>query len=226
MFWVFGSLHLPAVTSASEVLTQTYRSSRVVQWPARWALNPMVRKEQSYMTVCRIVRQNSTWTCPFPELGGIWEVFHFTPQERISEPIVFLNRCCFSSSASRTNCGNRDCIWGRLSTFPYVSLEISFSPSRLKNFPRSSSSSPGRLRQVAALRARPGEKFLMVRFPASLSAHRLAGSSDTQNVCRMTKSRNRTGCRAWRKSRARHPPAHAATSLHDLTPCQAAKVSG
>ena len=23
MFWVFGSLHLPAVTSASEVLTQT-----------------------------------------------------------------------------------------------------------------------------------------------------------------------------------------------------------
>ena len=81
MFWVFGSLHMPAVisaipglnsdldvwhqpavTSASEVLTQTYRSGGVVQWPARWALNPKVRKEQSYMTVCRIVRQNRTLT--------------------------------------------------------------------------------------------------------------------------------------------------------------------
>ena len=39
----------------------------------------------------------------------------------------------------------------------------------------------------------------MVHFPASLSVSRLARSSDTQNVCRMTKSRNRTGSRAWRK---------------------------
>ena len=44
---------------------------------------------------------------------------------------------------------------------------------------------------------------------ASLSVSRLAGSSDTQNVCRMTKSRNRTGSRAWRKSSAYRPPAHA-----------------
>ena len=49
----------------------------------------------------------------------------------------------------------------------------------------------------------------MVHFPASLSVSRLAGSSDTQNVCRMTKSRNRTGSRAWRKSSAYRPPAHA-----------------
>ena len=33
----------------------------------------------------------------------------------------------------------------------------------------------------------------MAHFPASLSMSRLAGSSDTQKVCRMTKSRNRTG---------------------------------
>ena len=49
----------------------------------------------------------------------------------------------------------------------------------------------------------------MVHFPASLSVSRLAGSSDTQNVCRMTKSRNRTGSRARRKSSAYRPPAHA-----------------
>ena len=50
MFWVFGSLHLPAVTSASEVLTQTYRSTGLVQWPVCWVQNPKVREEQSYMS--------------------------------------------------------------------------------------------------------------------------------------------------------------------------------
>ena len=49
----------------------------------------------------------------------------------------------------------------------------------------------------------------MVHFPASLSVSILAGSSDTQNVRRMTKSRNRTGRRAWRKSSAYRPRAHA-----------------
>ena len=49
----------------------------------------------------------------------------------------------------------------------------------------------------------------MAHFPAILSMSRLAGSSDTQKVCRMTKSRNRTGSRAWRKSSPYHPPAHA-----------------
>ena len=66
----------------------------------------------------------------------------------------------------------------------------------------------------------------MAHFPASPSMSRLAGSSGTQKVCETTKSRNRTGGRRWSKSRARHPPAHAATSLHSLTLCQAAKVSG
>ena len=71
-----------------------------------------------------------------------------------------------------------------------------------------SSSSAGRPRQVAADRARAGEKFLMGHFPASPSMSRLAGSSA---------HRNRTGGRRWSKSRAHHPPAHAATSLHSLT---------
>ena len=48
----------------------------------------------------------------------------------------------------------------------------------------------------------------MAHFPASLSMSRLAGSSDTQKVCRMTNSRNRTGSRAWRKQFC-VPPAHA-----------------
>ena len=59
--------------------------------------------------------------------------------------------------------------------------------------PRASSSSAGRPRQVAADRARAGEKFLMAHFPASPSMSRLAGSSGTQKVCEATKSRNRTG---------------------------------
>ena len=72
MFWFFGSLQLPAVTSAipglnsdldvrflpavtsaSEVLTQTYRSSGLVRC---WAQKTKVREEQSYMSACRIVR--------------------------------------------------------------------------------------------------------------------------------------------------------------------------
>ena len=61
-------------------------------------------------------------------------------------------------------------------------------------FPRASSSTAGRPRQVAADRARAG------------------GGPPAHRKCA--------------KSRARHPPAHAATSLHDLTLSQAAKVSG
>ena len=49
----------------------------------------------------------------------------------------------------------------------------------------------------------------MAHFPASVSMNRLAGSSDTQKVCRMTKSSVRTGDRRRSKSRARHLPAHA-----------------
>ena len=42
-------------------------------------------------------------------------------------------------------------------------------------------------------------EVLMVHSPASLSVSRLAGSSGAQKVCETTKSRNRTGSRAWRK---------------------------
>ena len=51
-------------------------------------------------------------------------------------------------------------------------------------------------------------QWQMRSFDGTLSS-RLAGSSDTQNVCRMTKSRNRTGSRVWRKSSPYRPPAHA-----------------
>ena len=51
----------------------------------------------------------------------------------------------------------------------------------------------------------------MAHFPASLCMSRAAGSSGTQKVCRMTKSRNRTGSRAWRKvQRTARPPTVAA----------------
>ena len=95
----------------------------------------------------------------------------------------------------------------------------------VEKFPRASSSSAGRLRQVAADRARAGEKSLVAHFPARLSMSRLAGSSGTQKVCETTKSRNRTGGRRWSKSRAHQPPAQATTSLHGLTRCHAARVS-
>ena len=64
--------------------------------------------------------------------------------------------------------------------------EVSHSPKKswpsgeFGKIPHASSSSAGRLRQVAANRARAGEKFLMAHFPASLSMSRLAGSSGTQ----------------------------------------------
>ena len=74
-FWwdVLGLWFLapPAVTSASEVLTQTHRSSGLFQWLACWAQNPKVCEVQSYMSACRIERQCRTWTCPLPESGGI-----------------------------------------------------------------------------------------------------------------------------------------------------------
>ena len=38
---------------------------------------------------------------------------------------------------------------------------------------------------------------------------RLAGSSDTLKVCRMTKSRDKTRSRRWSKSSAHHPPTRA-----------------
>ena len=92
---------------------------------------------------------------------------------------------------------------GRLSTFPYhrwwkkswkrfsenrrlvvctgiVSpLENFLISVEVEKFPRASSSGAGRPRQVAADRARAGEKFLMGHFPASPSMCRLAGSSGT-----------------------------------------------
>ena len=74
-------------------------------------------------------------------------------------------------------------------------------------FPRASSSSAGRPRQVAANRARAGEKFLIAHFPASLSMSRLAGSSGTLRQALEQKSRA-------------HPPAHVATSLHSFTQFQ------
>ena len=129
------------------------------------------------------------------------------------------NRRYFSSSFSRTNCRNRDHTLRRgfsspLETVCRLSRTTGGERNRRRNslvvcteidlaeklglagfgkFPRASSSTAGRPRQVAADRARAGEKFLMAHFPASLSMNRLAGSSGTQKVCEATKSRNRTG---------------------------------
>ena len=103
------------------------------------------------------------------------------------------------------------CVPRRLSSFTVLFKEIFAISVEFGKFPRVSCSSAGRPRQVAANRARAGEQFLMAHFPASLSMSRLAGSSGTHKVCESTKSRNRTGGRRWSKSRAPHPPAHAAT---------------
>ena len=139
--------------------------------------------------------------CPVPQI-----------QEQIVE-IVFL----LSGADSAAH-------WNRLSTFPYhrwwKKLWKRFSENRrlvvcteigsplviflisveVEKFPRASCSSAGRPRQVAADRA-----------------HR--------KCARRQESRNRAGGMRWSKSRALNPLAQAATSLHSLTRCQAARVS-
>ena len=219
MFWVFGSFRLPAVTSASEVLTRAFVE-------ITWA------RAESY---CRteLGRSHSQSQVVF---GGD----PVDPTRAHFRTHRCANRRCFSSSVSRTNCGNRihtlrsgfqQHVVDRFSTFTYhmwwkkswkefsesrrlvVCTEINLDSQRnwalrvFRKFPRASSSSAGRLRQVAADRARAGEKFLMAHFPASLSMSRLARSSGTQKVCETTKSRNRTEAGAGAKvARTTRPP--------------------
>ena len=83
--------------------------------------------------------------------------------------------------------------WKKFSENRRLVVGTEIDSVEVEKFPRASSSSARRRRQVAADRARAGEKFLMAHFPASLSMNRLAGSSGTQKVCEATKSRNRTG---------------------------------
>ena len=76
---------------------------------------------------------------------------------------------------------------------------------------------PGRSPQVEL----DPEKVLM-HFPVSLSVSRQAGSSAHRKCAR----RQSPGTEQEAGAGAHHPPAHAATSLHGLTLCEAAKVSG
>ena len=169
-------------------------------------------------------------------------MIQLTLQERISQFLRCKNKlwksCWYSQEQVQQRTGSRlstfthhgDFRWWKKSWKRFsenrrlvVSTEIdspldNFRISvEVEKFPRASSSSARRPRQVAADRARAGENFLIAHFPASPSMSRLAGSSGTQKVCEATESRNRTGGRRWNKSRARHPPTHAATSLHGLT---------
>ena len=136
-----------------------------------------------------------------------------------------ISRRCFSSSDSITNCGNRDdtlrsgfssaleadCRLSRTANYGdkfsenrrlVVGTEttalsnISLSPSRLKYF----------LARRARVRDDPGRSPQIELEPERSFDGPLSG---TQNVCRMTRSRNRTGSRAWSKSSAHRPPAHA-----------------
>ena len=100
---------------------------------------------------------------------------------------------------------------------------------RKRTIPRASSSSVGRPGQVAADRARAGEKFLMAHFPASLSMNRLAGSSGTQKVCEATKSRNRTGSvisKSGRSGLSQMPAAMTQRGLKHQSERRQLKVSG
>ena len=87
----------PAVTSASEVLTQTCRCSGVVLWPACWALNPRSKRAKLHEHVQnRTPEQNVD--VPIPRVRWYLRGDPFDPtragipastlQERISERIV------------------------------------------------------------------------------------------------------------------------------------------
>ena len=109
---------------------------------------------------------------------------------------------------------------------PLVTFLISVE---VEKFPRASSSSAGRPGQVAADRARAGEKFLMAHFPASLSMNRLAGSSGTQKVCEATKSRYRTGSvisKSGRSGLSQMPAAMTQRGLKHQSERRQLKVSG
>ena len=72
MFWVFGSFRLPAVTSASEVLTQAF---------VEFGSGKLHGRVQN-----RTAEQNLV--VPIPRVRWYLEVIQLTLQERISERIV------------------------------------------------------------------------------------------------------------------------------------------
>ena len=203
----------PAVTSASEVLTQTYCSSGLFQFVACWAQNNKVCEEQSFTSVCRIVRQCRTWTCPFSESGGILRGDPVDPTRAHFRAHCCIICRCFSSSDSRTYCGivlvlsgaDSAAHWRQIVEFPNPwrlsrttgggrnrgrdSLRIGgwlLAPEidsvEVEKFPRASSSSAGRPRQVVADRARAGEKF----FDGPLSGQSVY--EQTSGVLRHTES--------------------------------------
>ena len=101
--------------------------------------------------------------------------------------------------------------------------------SRLKNFLVLRARVRDDAGQVAADRARAGEKFLMAHFPASLSMNRLAGSSGTQKVCEASKSRNRTGSvisKSGRSGLSQMPAAMTQRGLKHPSERRQLKVSG
>ena len=168
-----------------------------------------------------------------PESGGILRGNPVDPTRAHFRVHRCFICCCFSSSDSRTNCGivlvlSGAAHWRQIVDFPKP-WRLSRTTGGGRNRGRDSLRNGGwllapkwtlsRLKNFLARRARPPvgrctssstwREVLMAHFPASLSMSTQAGSSETQKVCRMTKSRNRTGSRAWRKSSAYRPPAHA-----------------
>ena len=116
------------------------------------------RKGQSYISTCRIVLQNRTWTFPFPESGGICEVIQLNLQELAADPTrahfrahCCYNRRCFSFSESRTNCGivfifsggDSAAHWVQIVDFPVLFFGIFPISVEVEKFPRTSSSSAG-----------------------------------------------------------------------------------
>ena len=201
-----------------------------------------LKNEQSYMSACRIVRQSRTWTCPFPESGGIWEVIQLTLKERISERIVekivvvsvpqiqeqiveIVKKLSGADSAAH---------WGQIVEFPLQqtmetnSLRIGgwwwapqSTPSRLKNFLRR-----------ARVRDDSGRSPQIELEPERSFNGPLSGQSvheQTSGVLWRTESvrDDKVQEQDWRqaleqKSRGAPP----ARPRGDITRCQAAKVSG
>ena len=187
----------------------------MVQWLACWAHNRRSKRAKLHEHV-----QNRT---PEQNVAGclvLWYDSRFVPARAHFRAHCCFNRRCFCSPDSRTNCGfafifsgaDSAAHWGQI----VDSRSFLLSPTRLK---KSSFAPAGRRRSSSSRRE---------VFDGPLSGQSVY--EQTSGVLQHTESvrDDKVQEQYWRQAleqKLRAPPAHVATSHHDLTRCQAAKVS-
>ena len=120
-----------------------------MQCLACWAHNPKVRKEQSFMSACRIVLQSRTWTCPFPESGAdsathLGQIVDFpVPQvveEIVEEISLRIGGWCWAPKSSPSRLKNFLVRRARVRDDPGRSPQIELEPERSFDGPLSGQS--------------------------------------------------------------------------------------